>query len=699
MDTRVSKLANIVDDKTIIAKLILEKSDRIRLIEFKDARADIWQFFRLVCLDGLTLPYAVCVRCMKPVSYKAREGTGGLHRHPCSKQAIAAAMAAGIPFGSSTGRSTKVSQMNRSSNNKVTAVTTAASSSAAVPTKITSTFKPNFTFNSLAAIEMVNNLAKNSRNLAQNLMGTAFAQQSFDSRQNPLSLMTEQMESNVFNEDVITLTIVKLFCSELLPLELLENGPFVELMQKLVNFGAINGSVNWERIQVNSLLTTAFDASRLDYRSVVQSAPFVTYVVDLWSQEITRRQLITVWAHLSAPNQSRTLCKIVMTKDISHISCFSQLIKYLDSIRKDIIDSDSDFIYLFDNEFDRFDTETNDNFVFCVSHQLNRILDEMRSISEFCQIFAEVKAIMNILEDMDGLGLKCVSQSVSNFNNWFQVIKIFKLLKEFPNLSQILGEQELRYVGKSAFIEITEFLCPFAEALNYFHYETDKSITNINLISLWRAKLDNHCNQKENDSQLIKTIKQRLKNAIEKSNLNHSIFLMAVCFDPRFKKLKMFSEDMRSKTYEIIRRQLTHFSVKQEPKQSPSYEQNSKSISDNRIDETENPKKKFKAIEDKTTEAFNEYLDETNEEEKDELQRYLDLDVGQTQPLEFWCGEHSTRLPKLRSIAQRILRIPPVLTNCCHYSTKGEVLSIKRKALDPRYLDKVLVLNSHLASF
>ena len=85
MASKVERLAAMVDDKTLISSLIREGSSRIKLIEFKDARADIWQHFRLVQLDGETVAYAVCVRCLKPVSYKAREGTGGLHRHPCSK--------------------------------------------------------------------------------------------------------------------------------------------------------------------------------------------------------------------------------------------------------------------------------------------------------------------------------------------------------------------------------------------------------------------------------------------------------------------------------------------------------------------------------------------------------------------------------------------------------------------------------------
>lgn len=76
MANKVERLAAMTDDKTMITGLIRECSERIKLVEFKDARADIWQYFRLVQLDGHMMSYAVCVRCMKPVSYKAREGTG-----------------------------------------------------------------------------------------------------------------------------------------------------------------------------------------------------------------------------------------------------------------------------------------------------------------------------------------------------------------------------------------------------------------------------------------------------------------------------------------------------------------------------------------------------------------------------------------------------------------------------------------------
>jgi len=698
MDTRVSKLANIVDDKTIIAQLIREKSDRIGLIEFKEARADIWQFFRLVCLDGVTLPYAVCVRCMKPVSYKAREGTGGLHRHPCSKQAIAAAIAAGIPFNTSTNRSAKA---NSSSANKssVSASSSSSSQLVAVPNKMNTNFKSNFPFNSFAAIEMVNNLAKNSRNLAQDLMGS-LSHHNFDSQQLHNNLMTDFNEdNNIFNEEMLTINILKLFCSELIPLEVLENGAFMKLVEQLISFGANNGPISFERIQVNTLLCNAYETSRIDFKHQLNKQSFITFVVDLWLQEITQKQFMTLWAHFSDIQHNTQSCKIIATKDMTLFDTSDQLLKQLDSIRQDLNGSNLNFVYLFDNSFINFDIKKSENILFCVNHQLNNILDELLKISEFSQMFIEIKTVLNLIENFDGLS--CLPQVISNINNWSQILKIFQILKESTNLREIIAEKELKFIGNSSFIEISTFLVPFAEALNCFCNENDKSITTINLVTLWRVKLENHCKVSENDSNLLKSIKEKLRDAITRSNLDHSIYLMAVCFDPRFKKLKMLTKELRDKTYEIIRKQINHSSqIKQETQRSSSDTTliTESVSSDVDSDQSEGQIKRLKTSDDKTTEAFNEYLDVVNEQEKDELDRYLNLDVGQTQPMEFWYGEHASRLPSLRLLATRILNIPAVPVKCCQYSTNGELLSIRRKALDSRYLDKVLLLHSHFHS-
>ncbi len=687
MDTRVSKLANIVDDKTIIAQLIREKSDRIRLIEFKDARADIWQFFRLVCLDGVTLPYAVCVRCMKPVSYKAREGTGGLHRHPCSKQAIAAAAANGITFNTSTNRSAKLNSNLTKTN---VSTTSSASQLVSIPHKINANFKSNFPFSSFAAIEMVNNLAKNSRNLAQDLMGGTLSRHNFDSQQSHNNQMSDCNE-DVYNEEMMTNNILRLFCNELIPLEILENGAFMKLVQQLINFGATNGPISYERIQVNTLLCNAYETSRINFKNQLLKQSFVTFVVDLWQQEITQKQLMTVWAHFGHVQQNNENSKIIVTKDITGFKTCDELIRELDSIRQNIIGLKISFVYLFDNNFVNFHIKESDNYLLCVNHQLNNILNELFSISEFSQIFDEVKKILSLIENFDGLS--CVSQVISNFNNWSQIFKIFKVLNESSNLSEILAEQELKFVGNSSFKEISAFLEPFAEALNSFCNENDKSITTLNLVTLWKVKLENHCKSNENDSNLLTNIKEKLRNGLLKSDLNHPIFLMAVCFDPRFKRLKMLSEELRQKTYDIIRKQV--FQSSQIKQETQVYGSNDAVLP---LDDNEGQRKRLKPNEDKATEAFNEYLDEMNEQERDELEKYLNLDVGQTKPLEFWCGQHSSRLPRLRSLANRILSIPAVPLKCCQFSTAGEQLSIRRKALDSRYLDKVLVLHSHFSS-
>jgi len=72
-----------MDDKALISNLLVQGSDRVQLVVFKEARAEIWKIFRLVYLDNKPMPYAVCVKCLKPVAY-CKKTTGSLHKHPCA---------------------------------------------------------------------------------------------------------------------------------------------------------------------------------------------------------------------------------------------------------------------------------------------------------------------------------------------------------------------------------------------------------------------------------------------------------------------------------------------------------------------------------------------------------------------------------------------------------------------------------------
>ena len=68
-----------MDDKALISNLLVQGSDRVQLVVFKEARAEIWKIFRLVYLDNKPMPYAVCVKCLKPVAY-CKKTTGSLHK-------------------------------------------------------------------------------------------------------------------------------------------------------------------------------------------------------------------------------------------------------------------------------------------------------------------------------------------------------------------------------------------------------------------------------------------------------------------------------------------------------------------------------------------------------------------------------------------------------------------------------------------
>ncbi|KAK7075205.1 hypothetical protein SK128_009147 [Halocaridina rubra] len=73
-----------VVDKTLIERLILERSERLELEINQKARADAWKFYYRVRVDHVIRPFAVCKVCYRVLHCDSRSGTASLLRHPCN---------------------------------------------------------------------------------------------------------------------------------------------------------------------------------------------------------------------------------------------------------------------------------------------------------------------------------------------------------------------------------------------------------------------------------------------------------------------------------------------------------------------------------------------------------------------------------------------------------------------------------------
>jgi hypothetical protein len=232
------------------------------------------------------------------------------------------------------------------------------------------------------------------------------------------------------------------------------------------------------------------------------------------------------------------------------------------------------------------------------------------------------------------------------------------------------------------------------DALETLSQACTDGYSSLNLVTLWRTKLEDHCRANSLDSELVASLRGRARVALEKRKLTHSWYLMSVCLDPRFKKLKMLSQDLRESTYSKLREIVSsdgnaHISGKRKL-ESEARDSKAKTTPDKG---TKRPK-----LSDSVPKAFNEYLDSSaaDDQGKDEVEDYLNMDVGQIEPTEFW-EENGLRFPRLKQLAQKLVAVPAVPA-FCHLLSNGSDFPVKRKSVIGKNLDQILFLHTFFAT-
>ncbi|RWS06906.1 hypothetical protein B4U79_16172 [Dinothrombium tinctorium] len=654
--SKVERLAALIDDKTMISTLIREGSDRIRLIEFKDARADIWHYFRLVQLDGLTLPYAVCIRCMKPVSYKAREGTGGLHRHPCSKASV---LAAGGALVRSAQRGLNFSRLYSSSLGL-------GSTSAESPSSKALTILPHSSFPSPTYATYDQKPVRSANGATEEENGT---------RVSP--------EQNASDESTAERSIANALCNHLIPTKVLNDESFLRVVESRRKL---------DKTEVIATLNQCYESAKQQVLFLLTRQTHVTFVVDLWSEEISEKQYLTVWAYFASFALGNECKHILLTKDITSTSSKQEIISEVDKVRCDVYGSNKSYVFIFDNNLDKFRDHFDKNHLLCVFHQLRDLI--RASLNSNQVIVEQINTVLKLCSSRTDLKVAETVQSLEHLNScWFQ-LEILKAIDDnYDEIEMNLQQQELP-VNKSSWKEISQFFSLLLNAIKTLNSST------LTWVGLWRAKLEDNCRLSDNDSPLLRSVKSSVSEALNRSQLHHPLYMVSVCLDPRFKRLKMLSEDMREKTYSYLKNAISNeveietlsedftSDIKKE-----AIEESSQSLPLSiEFDTTDDyPSKRLKAC-DALPKAFTDYLDCSDDSGKDELEIYLGLDVGQMQPQDFWNSEHGHRMPRLRSLAHRLLSVPAVPTYC-QLSPLGQEFCIKRKSMNDPLFDQIFFLH------
>lgn len=591
---------------------------------------------------------------MKPVSYKAREGTGGLHRHPCSKQAVAA----GILPDLAGSRMDALQKAMAASGSSIGPSALAIPSANSSRTHSSKSHPP----------PTVHTISMNSINVPPNTIAPNFPFNFPDIK------FEQSMTSPERDEDAPTLRLLETCIKELIPWDVTINAlqPFInELWQ---NDQGLQGS---QSPALEPLLDVLYQNGLLKVRGEIGQLSYVPLIVDMWNLDEQKFATISV-----AFEQRRQVLK---TLDISLIDDFADFKAQMDKTRLQFCSSLQSHVYIFDNAYSPYTSFfTEDLYFVCPLHELEATLSE--ALLDNDGEFQIAKAIRKVQQHCSQKATMFISESISSHKpsaSWRQRLTLLKIIVEnSEEVRDVLSsDQDVATILSK---EVWTFLSPFLDAFQAF-------ITNpsLNVATLWRAKLEDHYKPRDSDSCILTALKERFKKPFEKRPL-HPMGLMAVCLDPRFKKLKMLSQTHREATYAKLRQLII----------SIQEVDNQRNIS--RLDGEHSadgaPFKRQKTSE--LVNSFNEYMDDSNESEKDELDKYLELDLGQPadlDPREFWVGEYSSRYPRLALLARQLL-ITPTVPPSCQYLVDGKTLSIRRQALVGDHLDEILFLNSLFSS-
>lgn len=152
----------------------------------------------------------------------------------------------------------------------------------------------------------------------------------------------------------------------------------------------------------------------------------------------------------------------------------------------------------------------------------------------------------------------------------------------------------------------------------------------------------------------------------------------------------MLEQSCRDGTYAKLRQMISNISTNDDHSTASDAATNDHSDNSNGP-ETKRVKKSHMV-------TFNEYMDDSNDADKDELDRYLDADVGQAadlEPSEFWTGEAAQKFPRLAVIAKQLIMRTPTVTRSCQLHPMGRLLSARRNLLAGQpHMDEILLLHS-----
>lgn len=313
----------------------------------------------------------------------------------------------------------------------------------------------------------------------------------------------------------------------------------------------------------------------------------------------------------------------------------------------------------------------------------------------------------NLVKYMKSSGRNCelskgLVQEVET--RWNTRLLMFQSIhKALPEIIQIHGEHfgRIKNINTHLLEKIIQFLDPFKKASD--DLEGDKCPT-IHKAILYQHLLKKHlkkyadfrinmCNSDEEpttDSILQILGKQGLKLMDSKFQLfnEHEI---AVFLSPKFKSLKMFSEDDKARIYQHIEVKLLQIELEE------NSDPNSLLPKERDVPQNSSGSTPFSEWEDAENDSeYSENVPKYKKELEEYKQKYFEFDVKEDNVLTFWKNQ-MFNFPYLSILAKQIFAIPASSASSERsFSTAGRVVEERRSCLSGSTVDAILFLNNHL---
>jgi hypothetical protein len=334
----------------------------------------------------------------------------------------------------------------------------------------------------------------------------------------------------------------------------------------------------------------------------------------------------------------------------------------------------------------------------CCGHNLNLVLKNTFSDSN--------EVIKNIKENMDKVKIvvtlmkrkglmrkfaekhKSIPQEVeTRFNSKFQMIKVFSDM--FENLKTFsLIDKELQISLLSVNEEILKEILPLLEILNTStQYISQNTVPTVHAVILIKRRILAQLEVEETDNEIIKILKETLKQNVEKYFKIHLIHKIAIFFDPKLKDLKLLDENERKEVIESLTQTMRSLT-------SQSHDGSQQIQSQEQVVK----KRKLTNFEESLYDTIEEN-ETTNEDEiQTEIEFYSKAVISANESfdlLKFWF-KYSTTYPNISRLAKIILSLPATqFESERNFSLSGRTLEPRRCRLLPENVDYLLFIKSN----